>query len=84
MSELCRKYVLKFFKWKLKFGLKGLHYKNLMGMCRWIGSLFHDWLDHNGVAFSVELLEWGPTFYIFFLESDWVGIARITFAQKWP
>ena len=29
------------------------------GMCRWIGSRFHDWIDYHGVAFSIELLEWG-------------------------
>ena len=34
----------------------------LMGMCRWIGSHFHDWTDYNGVAFSTELLEWGHIF----------------------
>ena len=28
----------------------------------WMGSHFHDWIDYNGVSFSVELLEWGPTF----------------------
>ena len=39
-----------------------LPYKRLMGMCRWIGSHFHDWIDYNGVAFSIELLEWGRTF----------------------
>ena len=27
-----------------------------------MGSHFHDWIDHNGVAFSIELLEWGRTF----------------------
>ena len=26
-------------------------------MCRWMGSHFHDWIDYNGVAFLVELLE---------------------------
>ena len=26
-------------------------------MCRWMGSHFHDWIDRNGVAFSIELLE---------------------------
>ena len=31
-------------------------------MCRWMGSHFHDWIDYNGVAFSIELLEWGRTF----------------------
>ena len=35
----------------------------LMGMCRWMGSHFHNWICHNGVAFSTdfstELLEWG-------------------------
>ena len=25
-------------------------YKRLLGMCRWMGSHFHDWSDHNGVA----------------------------------
>ena len=31
-------------------------------MCRWMGSHFHDWIDYNGVAFSIELLEWGRIF----------------------
>ena len=31
-------------------------------MCRWMGSHFHNWIDYNGVAFSIELLEWGRTF----------------------
>ena len=34
----------------------------LMGMCRRMGSHFQDWIDYNGVAFSIELLEWGRTF----------------------
>ena len=33
-----------------------------MEMCRWMGSHFHDWIDYNGVAFSIELLEWVRTF----------------------
>ena len=46
---------------------RALPYKRLMGMCRCMGSHFHDWpcFDHNGVngvAFSTELLEWGRTF----------------------
>ena len=28
-------------------------------MCRWMLSHFHDWIDCNGVAFSIDLLEWG-------------------------
>ena len=39
-----------------------LPYKRLMGMCCWMGSNFHDWIDYNGLAFSIELLEWGGTF----------------------
>ena len=31
-------------------------------MCRWMGSHFHDWIDYNGVAFSIGLLEWGGKF----------------------
>ena len=41
----------------------GLHpYKRLIRMCRWMGRHFHDWSDFYGVAFSVELLEWGRAF----------------------
>ena len=32
-----------------------------------MGSHFHDWIDYSGVAFSIELLEWGRTF------SDFLG-----------
>ena len=39
-----------------------LPYKRLMGMRRWMLSHFHDWIDYNGVAFSIELLQWGRTF----------------------
>ena len=42
-----------------------LPYRRLMGMCRWMGSHFHDWSEYNGVAFSTELLEWGRTFFYF-------------------
>ena len=31
-----------------------------MGICRWMGSHFHDWIDFYGVA--LELVEWGRTF----------------------
>ena len=27
-----------------------------------MGSHFHDWVDYNEVAFSIDLLEWGRTF----------------------
>ena len=39
-----------------------LPYKRLLGMCRWMGSHFHDWIDYNEVTFLVELLEWDRTF----------------------
>ena len=44
-----------------------LQYKRLMAMCRWMGSHLHDWIDYNGVSFSIELLEWGRIF------SDFLG-----------
>ena len=31
-------------------GGAALPYKRLMGMCRWMGSHFHNWIDYNGVA----------------------------------
>ena len=42
-----------------------LPHKRLLGMCRWMGLHFHDRIDYNGVAFSIELIEWGRTFRIF-------------------
>ena len=36
--------------------------KRLLGMCRWMGSQFHNWTDYNAVTFLVELLEWARTF----------------------
>ena len=32
-----------------------------MGMCRWMGSHFHNWVDYNELHFLVELLEWDRT-----------------------
>ena len=34
---------------------------HLMGMCPGRGSHFHDWINFNGIVFSIELLEWGRT-----------------------
>ena len=31
----------------------------LIGMCRGMGWHFYDWIVYKGVAFSIELLEWG-------------------------
>ena len=28
--------------------------KRLLGMCHWMGSHFHNWIDYNGVVFSIE------------------------------
>ena len=36
--------------------------KRLMEMCCWMGSHCHNWIDYNGVLFSIELLEWGCIF----------------------
>ena len=52
--------------WSLSRGVRwgggGGLTKRLMGMWRWIGSHFHNWSDYNGVAFSIELREWGRKF----------------------
>ena len=45
-----------------------LPYKRLMGMCRWMESHFDDWIDYNGVPFSIALLEWVDTFSDFWGE----------------
>ena len=36
--------------------------KRLLGMCRWMGSYFHNCVAYNGVTFLVDLLNWGSTF----------------------
>ena len=47
----------------MRYGLINvLPYKRLMGMRRWLGSHFHDWVDYDGVAFSIELLVMGSHF----------------------
>ena len=47
-----------------------LPYKRLMEMCHRMGSHFHDWIDYNGVAFSIESsgvahFLWVRQFFIF-------------------
>ena len=44
---------------KDEVGMKG---KRLKEMCHWMGSYFHDCVDYNGAAFSIQLLQWGCTF----------------------
>ena len=40
--------------WKVLIITVGiLPYERLKGMCRWMGSHFHDWIDHNRVAATV-------------------------------
>ena len=60
--------------------------KRLLGMCRWMGSHFHNWTDYNGVTFLVELLEWGRNFWDFWdkkiLVSRDLKIGRFA-AEKW-
>ena len=38
------------FSCRRKRGRGVLPYKRLMGMCHWMRSHFHDWIDHEGVA----------------------------------
>ena len=45
-------------------------------MCRSMGSHFYDWIDYNGVTFSIEILEWGRTF------SDFWGTKVLYFYGK--
>ena len=49
-------------------------------MCRWMGSHFPDWIDCNGVALSIELLQWSQTFSDFFGQgsSSYLRLANVT------
>ena len=42
-----------------------LPYKRLMGMCRWMGSHFHDWIEYNGVVFSIGFTRMGSHIFGF-------------------
>ena len=44
------------FETVIPWGEGVLPYKRLMGMCRWMRSHFHDWIDYSGVVFLIELL----------------------------
>ena len=48
-------------------------------MYRRVGSHFHERIDYNGVAFSMELLEWGRTFSDFgeWDSSSYLGLANV-------
>ena len=46
-----------------------LPYKRPIGMCRWMRLHFHDWIYYHGVAFSIELIEWGRTFSNFWAKT---------------
>ena len=48
-------------------------------MCRWIGLHFHDWIDYNGVAFSIELVGWCRTFLDFlgYDSSSYLQLANV-------
>ena len=39
--------------------------ERLMGMCCWMVSHFHDWIEYDWAAFLIDLLEWGRTFWDF-------------------
>ena len=44
--------------------------KRLIGMCRLMGSHFHDCSDYNAVAFSIDLLNGVANFRIFGIGRD--------------
>ena len=44
----------------------------LLGMCRRMGSHFHDWIDYDGVAFSIVFLEWVAHFVIFVIRKFFI------------
>ena len=46
-------------------------------MCRWVGSHFHDCIDYHEVAFSIEFMEWGRTFSVF-----WRKIVRHIYGTR--
>ena len=48
--------------------------KRLLGMCRWMGSHFHNWTDYNGVTiFSRVTKMWSHIFWDFWDKKILVG-----------
>ena len=46
--------------------------KRLLGMCRWMGSHFHNWTDYNGVTFFSRVTRMGSqNFGIFGIRKFW-------------
>ena len=45
--------------------------KRLLGMCRWIGSHFHNWTDYNGVTFSGVTIMGSQIFGILGIRKFW-------------
>ena len=43
-------------------GRPALPHKRLIEMCHWMGSHFHDWIDHNGVCIFNRVTRMGFTF----------------------
>ena len=41
-----------------------LSYKRLMGMCRWMGSHFHDLIAYYGVALSIDQSYYGVVHFL--------------------
>ena len=61
-----RESISKLYILSLKRGMGGVLPNNrLMGMCCWVGSHFRNWIGSNGVAFLIDVLEWGCTFQNF-------------------
>ena len=81
MQEECGKSNFRRSSSKYRIPGGALSSNRLRGMCRWMGWHFHDWTDYNGVAFSIELLEWGRIFSGFWVRIFWqvgsLGIKKI-------
>ena len=45
--------------------------KRLLGMCRWMGSHFHNWTDYNRVTFLVVIRIGSQIFGIFGIRKFW-------------
>ena len=60
--------------------------KRLLGMCRWMGSHFHDWTDYNGVTFLVVTRMGSQIFGIYGMKKILVSrdlkIGRLA-VEKW-
>ena len=60
-----------------------LPYNRLMGICCWMGSHFHYWIDYNGVAYFNRVTRIGSHIFGFFGVRQWLANVPACLYCRW-